>query len=317
MARRVHAQARLRRDITSLLPPESGERILITRAGVPTPMIAASEPGHLAAVIAPGIVAERHQFSVLEVSQHFHPTHCLHLQTAGVTRVHWRGGGRSGSETMRASSLMLHGQGTGDSTAFAGKSSRVVVSFDPAVMKKMMGDESERRFLEIPSRWHFQDPQLERLVRNLEVEVGSGLPSGRIYGELLGLSLFEYLVQHYGGDRPLQAASKGGLPKRMLDRVVEYIAANLSQPLSVAEVATVAGMSSYHFARLFKASTGVSPHQYVLAQRIERAKRLLAAGQSNVIDVALDCGFNDQSYFSRVFRRAAGVPPLRYSREVK
>lgn len=273
--------------------------------------------GHLAAVVAPGIRIERHAFSVLEVSQHFHPTHCLHLQTGGVSRVRWCSEGRSGTETMRASSLMLHGQGTWDSTAFAGESSRIVVSLDPSSITKMMSSESERPIFQARSRWHFQDRQLERLIRNLEAEAENGFPAGRIYGELLGLAVSEYLMQHYSDVQLLPSSYKGGLPKRQLDRVLEYITANLSESLSLTQVAAVGGLSAYHFARLFKIATGISPHQYVLAQRIERAKQLLLRGQSSVIDVALESGFNDPSYFSRIFRKATGVSPKHYRSNLK
>lgn len=255
---------------------------------------------------------ERHAFSALEVSRHFHPTHCLHLQTAGICRVRWSAEGTSGTETMRVSSLMLHGQGTWDSMAFGGDSSRIVVSLDPACMTKMLRGDREVACFQIPSRWHFQDRQLEGLVRNLELEAGNDFHTGRLYAELLGLSLFEYLMQHYSHTRLLQPSGKGGLPKRRLDRVLEYIAANLSQSLSLMELAAIAGMSAYHFARLFKLSTGLTPHQYVLTQRMERAKHLLLRGQCNVTDVAFESGFNDLSYFSRMFRKATGISPARY-----
>ena len=312
MNRHLSTQTDSQKDFTESIEPESTQGILIIQDGKPVPMMPTSDSGHMTAVVAPGIVIERHAFSVLEVSQHFHPTHCLHLQTGGVSLVRWRAEGKSGTETMRASSLMLHGQGTWDSMAFAGESSRIVLSLDPDSMTKMLSGESGRPFFQMPSRWHFQDRQLEQLVRNLEVEAGNGFHTGRIYGELLGLSLSEYLMQHYSDTQLLQPSRKGGLPKRRLDRVLEYIAANLSQSLTLTEIAAIAGMSAYHFARLFKTSTGLSPHQYVLAQRIERAKHLLLGGKSSVIDVALESGFNDQSYFSKMFRKATGVPPMRY-----
>ncbi len=317
MTRHLSTQTGLQKDVTASIEPECTLRIPIIRDGKSVPMISTSDPGHTSAVVAPGIMVERHAFSALEVSQHFHPTHCLHLQTAGISRVHWSAEGKSGTETMRASSMMLHGQGTWDSMAFAGESSRLVVSFDPASMTKMIRGESEQPSFQIPSRWHFQDRQLELLVRNLEVETGNGFHTGRIYRELLGLSLFEYLMQHYSDTKHLQLSSKGALPKKRLDRVLEYIAANLSQSLSLTEIAAIAGMSAYHFARLFKTSTGLSPHQYILTQRIERAKHLLLGGQSRVIDVALESGFNDQSYFSKMFRKATGVPPMRYRSNLK
>jgi AraC family transcriptional regulator len=275
-------------------------------------MIPSTASVGLIAVIAPGILLERHTFSDLEVSRHLHPTHCLHLQTAGVSRVHWFADGKSGTETMSASSLMLHGQGTWDSMAFTGESSRIVVSLDPASIANMLQDESGRLLFQTPSRWHFLDRQVERLMRNLEAEAENGFQTGRTYAQLIGLSLCEYLMRRYSGAHLSPPTCKGGLPKRRLDRVLEYIAANLSQSLSLTEIAEIAGMSPYHFARLFKTSTGLSPHQFVLAQRIERAKHLLRGGKSSVIDVALQSGFDGQSHFSKMFRKATGLSPIRF-----
>lgn len=300
-----------------LASSDPNQRILVLHDGRPVPILSGSESGHMVATIAPGVMIERHTFSTLEVSHHFHPTHCLHLQTAGVSRVRWRSEGKSGIETMRASSLMLHGRGTSDSIDFAGESSRVVVSLDPASIANTMMIDGGHLFDHCPSRWHFQDRQLERLVRNFEAEAENSFHTGHVYAELLCLSLAAYLMRHYGGARLLLPSVKGGLPKGRLDRVLEYIAANLSQPLSLMEIAVVADMSVYHFARLFKCSTGLSPHQYVLAQRIDRAKNLLLGGIGSVIDVALASGFNDHSYFSKTFRKATGISPMCYRAQLK
>ncbi len=315
MAQQQPTQPGQRNDDAESPERNLARRIMIIRGGRTMPMIPASNPGDrtaTAAIVAPGVTIERHAFSALEVSRHFHPTHCLHLQTAGVSRVRWSAEGRSGTETMRASSLMLHAQGTSDSMVFAGDSTRIVVSLDPASMTEMTRGGNERPSFQIPSRWHFQDKQLELLVRNLEAEAANGFQTGRIYGELLGLAISEYLMQHFSDAALSPPSSKGGLPKGRLNRALEYIAANLAESLSLTEIAAVAGMSSYHFARLFKTSTGLSPHQYVLAQRVECAKHLLLRGRSSIMNVAIESGFNDHSHFSKMFRKATGVPPQSY-----
>lgn len=291
---------------------ESVQRIVILRDGQSMPMIPISRAAHLTAAIVPGVVVERHAFSALEVPQHSHPTHCLHLQTAGVSRVSWRSGVKSGTEKMHPGSLMLLGQGTSDSMIFMDESSRVVVSLDPLALANMTKADKGRGFDRLASRWRFEDRQLERLMRNLEAETIHGFPTGRLYSELLCLALYEYLVHHYSDGSSMQPPPPGALPARRLHRVLEYIAANLSRPVSLTEIATIADMSAYHFARLFKVSIGLSPHQYVLNQRIESAKQLLLSGEDSVIDVALACGFNDPSSFSKTFRKATGVTPTQY-----
>jgi AraC family transcriptional regulator len=100
----------------------------------------------------------------------------------------------------------------------------------------------------------------------------------------------------------------------VLRRVQEYVEAHLEQDLTIEALAAVAGLSPYHFARAFKRSTGSGPHRNVLRRRIERAKRLLAAGKIPLSDVARACGFGSQSHFSTRFREVTGVTPRQFGR---
>ena len=92
--------------------------------------------------------------------------------------------------------------------------------------------------------------------------------------------------------------------------MVEYIEEHLSAGPSLEQMAAVARLSAYHFARQFKATTGLPPHQFVIARRVERARELLQGGTDLCLaEVAADVGFSDQSQFSRHFKRALGVTP--------
>lgn len=93
---------------------------------------------------------------------------------------------------------------------------------------------------------------------------------------------------------------------------MDYVDAHLDAPLTLAELAGVAALSTYHFARMFHTSFGEPPHAWVRARRIERAKALLAAGKSDLASIAQASGFGSASHLSRVFRDAAGVTPGQY-----
>ncbi|WP_390881483.1 helix-turn-helix domain-containing protein [Thalassoroseus pseudoceratinae] len=93
-----------------------------------------------------------------------------------------------------------------------------------------------------------------------------------------------------------------------LDRLYRHIEVNIDSPLTVADLASLVGRSQFHFSRLFKASTGTSPHKYVISRRVERARELLLAGRS-IVDVALATGFSSQSHLSHHIRRAFGCTP--------
>jgi len=104
----------------------------------------------------------------------------------------------------------------------------------------------------------------------------------------------------------------GGLPPRRLHRVFSHIRENIARDLSVTELAQVVGMSQYYFSKLFKMSTGTTPHQYVMRQRVERAQELLRETQTALAQVATLVGFETQSHFTSVFRRLVGATPKHY-----
>jgi AraC family transcriptional regulator len=102
------------------------------------------------------------------------------------------------------------------------------------------------------------------------------------------------------------------LPGCRLRRVTEYIQQNLDKDLTLAELAAVVCMSRYHFARLFKGSTGVPPHRFVVRQRIARARGALATPAVSIAQVSLMVGFRTPSHFTTVFRRLTGITPRGY-----
>ena len=105
---------------------------------------------------------------------------------------------------------------------------------------------------------------------------------------------------------------EGGLPSRQLQQVLDYIDAHLDQEIKLADLAQLPDMSQFHFSRLFKQSLGLSPYQYLLQQRVERAKQLLKNTDRLIIDIALDCGFNSHSHLSKQFKQLTGMTPKAY-----
>ncbi len=104
----------------------------------------------------------------------------------------------------------------------------------------------------------------------------------------------------------------GGLPGAALRRVLEHIDANVHRAPPLAELGGLAHMSAFHFARLFKVSTGLSPHRFVMMRRIEHAKSLLAGGGVTIATIGRILGFRTASHFTSAFRRVAGVTPSAY-----
>jgi AraC family transcriptional regulator len=106
-----------------------------------------------------------------------------------------------------------------------------------------------------------------------------------------------------------------GLAPQVLRRVLDYIQSHLTHPLTQEEVSAIAHLSPFHFARLFKQSTGQSLHQYIITQRVAAAERLLLAGNLPLAEIALRVGFTDQSHLARHFKRHRGVTLMTFVKE--
>jgi AraC family transcriptional regulator len=159
-----------------------------------------------------------------------------------------------------------------------------------------------------------RDPVLEGTGMALLEELVSGGPADRLYAESLAQILAVHLLRRHSSlgrakVRRLNPERGGRLSEASLRSVMDYVGANLSSDCSLAEMAAIANLSPYHFARSFKRSTGHSPHQYVLRCRIERARELLLGTDLPVGVVAREVGFASPSHFAQQFRRFVGFVP--------
>jgi len=154
-----------------------------------------------------------------------------------------------------------------------------------------------------------RDPRLEHLAWAFEAELRAEAPSDPLYGDGLGLALAAHLVHRYRASAIPAREPEGGLSPRQLKRVVEHIESNVDRRLALSELAAVAGVSASHFKALFKRSTGLPVHQYVVRRRVERARLLLQERATTVAEVAAQTGFANQSHLARWMRRVAGVTP--------
>jgi AraC family transcriptional regulator len=179
--------------------------------------------------------------------------------------------------------------------------------------------------LELRPEFRFRDPQLEaiglmllsELERDSQLEpskLGQEHSNDKLYVDSLTNVLAVHLLRHYSTTQPHFSTYPGGLPEPQLLQVLDYIHYHLNQPIKLADLATLLNISPFHFSHLFKQSMGIAPYQYLLQQRIERAKQLLKQTDRSITEIALLCGFNSHSHLSKQFRQITTMTPNTYRR---
>ena len=136
-----------------------------------------------------------------------------------------------------------------------------------------------------------------------------GGPFGRSYVDGISLAITAQLLGGNSDGAPAYRPRVSGLSKWRLRRATEFMAANLSEPISLADIAAAAGLSRMHFAAQFRVATGLRPHEFLLRRRIELAQKLLLTTRTPLVEIALDVGFKTQAHFTTVFARLVGETP--------
>jgi AraC family transcriptional regulator len=171
--------------------------------------------------------------------------------------------------------------------------------------------------LSLEERTGFQDPLLTQIGLALWRELEQRSPAGKLYAQTSAQMLAIHLLRYYTSGGGVIKEPSQGLTHQQMRRVMDFVQDHLGQDLSLEALAQQADFSSYHFARLFRQTTGESPHQFVLRQRIERALRLLKERDVPLARVAVESGFANQSHLTQVFKRHLGLTPRAYRQKHK
>jgi AraC family transcriptional regulator len=166
--------------------------------------------------------------------------------------------------------------------------------------------------LELRLEFRTRDPQIEAIGMLLFAELEQENLGSRLYIDSLANVLAVHLLRQYTAPQSRLTIYEGGLRERQVLQVLEYINEHLDQNIKLADLAQLLDMSQFHFSHLFKRSIGTAPYQYLLQQRIERAKELLKQTDQSIMDIALECGFNSHSHLSKQFRQLTGITPKAY-----
>lgn len=168
----------------------------------------------------------------------------------------------------------------------------------------------EPRTLELRDRTYIQDDSLNDVCRQL-LGTDWSQPADRLAASSAAETVLHHLLNQ-GVTRKTAQPARGGLAPAVRRRIMDYVDAHLHEPLTLDQLAGVAALSTYHFARMFHTSFGEPPHAWVRGRRLAHARGLLAAGKGDLAGIAQASGFGNASHLSRVFRDAVGVTPGQY-----
>jgi AraC family transcriptional regulator len=242
-------------------------------------------------------------------------THGLGLSIRPPEKMELRYEGVERDVPLPAGSISVVPAGSSVLSRWQGSSDSLLIYLAPSLVTQTAAEsfELDPSRTVVPPLDGLNLPELRSWMLAVDAELKSGGAGGPLMAESLANILAVHLIRHTTGARRLPASADGGLPRRKLRTVIEYIMENLEGSPTLEQMAAIVHLSPCHFARQFKAATGSAPHQYVIKRRVERAQHLLRAdGELGLAAVALQVGFSDQSQFSHHFKRIVGVTPRQF-----
>ena len=258
-----------------------------------------------------GMYLEYHYSPPHETPEHYPTQHVIAIQTQGTVQAERRLNGHFRQEHIVTGDICVVPAHTRHWIHSQGEQGLILLSLDPAFLGRVAHEFVDPDRIEIVPHFAKDDPLIYQIGRSLKRALQIEPFESRVYAESLGTALAAHLLQYYAARKhPLHNSIS--LSQKSIQQAIEYINEYLTEDLSLEAIATSIGMSKYHFCRLFRQEMGLTPWQYVIQQRIEAAKRLLANPQLSIAQISRRLGFSTQGQFTNFFRKHVGVSPKQY-----
>lgn len=261
----------------------------------------------------PGLYLESHYAPPHETPEHYPTQHVIAIHTEGTVQAERRLNGQFRHEQIAVGDVCIVPAHTRHWIRSEAEQGLILLSLDPTFLKSRLSEVVNPDCLEVIPHFAQPDPLIHQLGRSLQTALQADPMSSRIYVESLGIAVAAHLVEYYTA-QPQALPSTNRWSQASIELAIDYINDHLMDDLSLEAIATTIGLSQYHFSRMFKKATGLTPWQYVLQQRIAAAKRLLAHPELSIAAISEKVGFANQNQFSTFFRKQIGVTPTAYRR---
>ena len=241
------------------------------------------------------------------------PQHRVFVALSGCVETWWRADGVARCRRAYPGTISAAPPGPMPNSSWKDPRHYAYVSLPDAFMRSVLTGEEMKRLNAMPVHYCLDEYYHDAgrgvsLVLGLNALLHDSDPANGLQAETLAIQTVHWMAT-LAGCRP-SVDPADGLSRGTLRRVVERIDARLDQPLTIRELATVAGVSPFHFCRMFRRNTGLSPWQFVMRWRVDRAVELLKASRNrSIAAIATSCGFVDQSHLSRVLKNVRGITP--------
>lgn len=242
------------------------------------------------------------------------PQHYFAMNVGPAFEWEWKDGKTFKTHRYDPGDLWVNPAGVPFSHRIGTHNEFVLLTLDPAKLAEVLPSQPLIDRQAFRRQHKVRDRHLQTLIQALLIEAESNGPNGKLYADTLSTALATHFVNHYGTDLTLDLPTGKTLERQRLAQVVDYVEAYLTEDLSLNDLALVAGISKFHFTRLFKQAFGLTPHRYLMKRRVERAALALKDdGEGGAIaPIAHQFGFTDQSHFTRVFKQAKGMTPKQF-----
>jgi len=253
-----------------------------------------------------------------ELVEQTHTVHKINITLEGsiLTKKH-TATGRWRTSRVEKGFVCLNPAGQPSKAVWESELECLTIMLNPVFVAQTAMEQNFSADVELVETCERRDPLIQHIGLALLTEANSKELVGRMYAESLAQTLILHLLKNYTVAGSLhETAASGGLPGFKLRRAQEFIGEHLEEDITLAEVAEAVGFSQFHFARAFRKSTGLTPQQYLVSQRINRAKELLTKGELPLVEVSIQAGFKNQSHFTTLFRKFTALTPKAF-REAK